>query len=96
VNVLLVGYGQPSNGLLTPVATETAYIQYIKSQVTWARVMPDLYAVVTTLTPQQMRDQLNAIQPRRLVVYNVTNSLWAGNSLPPDVAQWLQANWHQP
>ena len=95
MNVLLVSFEQPSTALAQIGPVETRYVQFIQSQQTWARVMANVYLVVTPLTAEQMRNQLNVIQSRKLLVYNVTNSLWAANALPPDVSQWLQSNWRQ-
>jgi hypothetical protein len=103
MNVLLVGYEKPASptsqtsflGSLTGIPSEDAFVQRIKSQHSWARLLPNTYAVTTNLSAAEFRDSLANTAIGRFFVYDVTNSFWAGNGLPSDVAQWLQNNWRQ-
>lgn len=101
MNVLLIGFEasqtpQLSESLNTLMGTDNAFLQKIKAQPSWARLLSNVYLVTTNLSATEMRDTLANTPPvTRFIVYNVTNSLWAANGMPPDVAQWLQNNWKQ-
>ena len=76
--------------------SEESLIAAIKAQPSWARIVPNLYLAKTTLTPAKMRDQLAATAgTNKIIVYDVTNQLWAGQSFTPDVRDWIQTNWRQ-
>jgi hypothetical protein len=92
VRVLLIGYDQATAAANN---AEDSIVAKIKAQPSWARILPNLYTVTTTLTAPQLRDQMLAISNAKLVVFDVTNSLWATNSVSTDATQWLQSNWRQ-
>jgi hypothetical protein len=88
MSVLLVAYDQASAGANEISAS-------LRSQPGWARFSDGVYVVTTPLTAPQLRDQLNSTYNVKVLVYDVTNSLWAANHLPVEVSQWLQNNWRQ-
>jgi hypothetical protein len=103
VNVLLIGFENPNPNELNSMAAlntliggDNQLVQKLQAQPSWAKVMSNLYLVTTTMSAQQMRDQLLAVSSKnKVLVYNVTNSLWATNALTSEVNQWLQTNWRQ-
>jgi len=90
MNILIVGFDAAN--LTTSQKVEVLTI--IKSQASWARLIPSTYAVKTNLSVPEMRDKL-IIGDIRTFVYEVTNQLWATYSAPKDVSQWLNNNWQQ-
>lgn len=90
MNIIVIGF-DPKNLTATQ---KTEVLTIIKSQPSWARLVPNVYAVKTNLSVSEMRDKI-IISDIRVFVYEVTNQLWAGYSLPKDVAQWLSNNWQQ-
>ncbi|MFI5271096.1 MAG: hypothetical protein ACHQT9_03570 [Candidatus Saccharimonadales bacterium] len=93
MNVLLLAYDHVAaaqNG------SEPNIVALMQAQPSWARILPNLYVVTTTVDAPQLRDQFLNTSGVRVAVFNITNSLWATNAVPLDVSQWLQTNWKQP
>lgn len=92
MNILLVGYDQviaAANG------SENDLINKIKAQPSWARALPNVFVVKTTYTADAFRTFLNTPPVNKVLVYTVTNELWAAAGVDNDVAQWLMTNWRQ-
>ena len=91
MNVLMISFdASKTNSTLA-----AKILGIIKAQPSWAITAPNTYLVVTSFDAAQMRNQLGVLGVSGLVVFNVTNQLWAAYGLPNDVSQWLQTNWRQ-
>lgn len=92
MNILMVAFDLE---LAKKRGANDLFVSTIKAQPGWARIIPNTYLVKTPLTPAQLRDQMTAEKSSKLIVYDVTNQLWAGYSFTPKVRDWIQANWRQ-
>ncbi len=92
MNILIVGFEDS----LAPTI-KTRLVATLKSQNSWARLSPSVYAVTTPMTAAQFRDHIvaNVNGVGRFFVYTVNNQYWATSGLPSDVNKWLQSNWSQ-
>lgn len=72
---------------------ESNLVTAIKSNGSWARLLPNAWLVSTSKTSGTLRDELKGFIPGlKIVVFNVTGGGWGSSYLPDDVANWMKTN----
>lgn len=78
----------------TSVEVQSSLLNQIKNYKSWAYVLENAYFIKTSLTPQQVRDQLKltVTESGSIFVIDVSKSGWASYQLPPTLTAWMKEN----